>query len=183
VDDLKTIRIKNQETISKNEDEDDDETFDTQLEEVEDNEKEREEDDMNTSESEEDSQDGEIREEFPRRDTKTSSRVTQKNHPEELIIGDMNDGVHTRRQLLYQIEIALFSYVDPSSIKEACKDENWIKAMNEELDQIEKNQTWELVPRPKNKNVIGTKWAYKNKMNEDGQLIRNKARLVCKVYA
>jgi hypothetical protein len=46
------IRIKNQETISKNEDEDDDEKFDTQLEGVEKNEKEREEDDMDTSESE-----------------------------------------------------------------------------------------------------------------------------------
>ena len=102
VDNLKTIRIKNQETISKNKDENDDETFDTQLKEVEENEKEREEDDMDTSESEEDSQDGEIREEFPRRDTKTLSRITQKNHHEELIIGDMNDGVHIRRQLLYQ---------------------------------------------------------------------------------
>jgi hypothetical protein len=57
------------------------------------------------------------------------------------------------------------------------------KSMNEELDQIEKNQTWELVPRPKNKNVIGTKWVYKNKMNENGKVIRNKARLVCKGYA
>jgi hypothetical protein len=55
--------------------------------------------------------------------------------------------------------------------------------MNEELDQIEINQTWELVPRPKDKNVIGTKWVYKNKMNEDGQVIRNKARLVCKGYS
>ena len=55
--------------------------------------------------------------------------------------------------------------------------------MNEELDQIEKNQTWELVPRLKNKNVIGTKWVYKNKMNENGQVIRNKSRLVCKGYA
>ena len=56
---------------------------------------------MNMSEDEEDIKE-EIREEFPRRDTKTPSRMTQKNHPEELIIGDMNDGVHTRRQLLYQ---------------------------------------------------------------------------------
>ena len=55
--------------------------------------------------------------------------------------------------------------------------------MEEELDQIEKNETWELVPRPNNKNVIGTKWVFINKMNEDGQLIRNKARLVCKGYA
>ena len=55
--------------------------------------------------------------------------------------------------------------------------------MNEELDQIEKNNTRELVPRPKDKNVIGTKWVFRNKLNEDGQVTRNKARLVCKGYA
>ena len=55
--------------------------------------------------------------------------------------------------------------------------------MDEELDQIEKNETLELVPRPKNKNVIGTKWVFRNKLNEDGQVTRNKARLVCKGYA
>jgi hypothetical protein len=47
--------------------------------------------------------------------------------------------------------------------------------MDEELDQIEKNDTWELVPRPKDKNVIGTKWVYRNKLNEDGHVTRNKA--------
>jgi hypothetical protein len=55
--------------------------------------------------------------------------------------------------------------------------------MDEELDQIEKNDTWELVPRPKNKNVIGTKWLFRNKLNEDEKVTRNKARLVCKGYA
>jgi hypothetical protein len=55
--------------------------------------------------------------------------------------------------------------------------------MDEELDQIEKNDTWELVPRPKNNNVIGTKWVFRNKFNEDGQVTRNKARFVCKEYA
>ena len=55
--------------------------------------------------------------------------------------------------------------------------------MNEELDQIEKNETWELVPRPKDKNVIGTKRVFKNKFNQDGQVIRNKEILVCKGYA
>jgi hypothetical protein len=58
-----------------------------------------------------------------------------------------------------------------------------IKVMDEELDQIEKNDTWELVPRPKNKNVISTKWVFRNKLNEDGQVTRDKARLVCKGYA
>ena len=49
--------------------------------------------------------------------------------------------------------------------------------MNEELYQIEKNKTWELVPKPQDKNVIGMKWVFKNKVNENGQVIRNKARL------
>ena len=55
--------------------------------------------------------------------------------------------------------------------------------MNKEIEQIEKNKTWTLVPRPKDKNVIGTKWVFKNKLNEDGQVSRNKARLVCKGYS
>lgn len=55
--------------------------------------------------------------------------------------------------------------------------------MKEELNQIEKSGTWELVPRPKNKNVIGTKWVFKNKLNENGEIIRNKVKLVCKGYA
>ena len=48
---------------------------------------------------------------------------------------------------MYKREIALLSCIEPRSIKEACKDESWVKAMNEELDQIEKNKTWELVPK------------------------------------
>eukprot|EP00253_Pinus_taeda_P026048 PITA_26048 len=55
--------------------------------------------------------------------------------------------------------------------------------MNEELEKIEKNNTWELVPRPHDKNIIGTKSIFKNKLNENGEVIRNKARLVCKGYA
>ena len=74
---------------------------------------------------------------------------------------------------------SLLSQVEPKNVAEAVKDESWVKAMNEELDQIEKNQTWELVPRPSQKNVIGTKWVFKNKLDENGKIIRNKARLVC----
>ena len=88
----------------------------------------------------------------------------------------------TRRRLATN-EVCLISQVEPVSVIEACKDEYWLKAMEEELDQIEKNNTWTLVPQPKNKNVIGTKWVFRNKLNEDGQVIRNKARLVCKGYS
>lgn len=52
--------------------------------------------------------------------------------------------------------------------------------MNEEIDPIEKNNT--LVQRPKEKNVIGTKWVFRNKLNENGEVTRNKARLLCKGY-
>ena len=55
--------------------------------------------------------------------------------------------------------------------------------MNEEIEKIEKNKTWTLIPRPKDKNLIRTKWVFRNKLNEDGQVSRNKARLVCKGYS
>ena len=80
-------------------------------------------------------------------------------------------------------DVALLSLIEPEIFSQASKDPYWIKAMEEEMSQIEKNETWELVPRPKDKNIIGTKWVFKNKMNEDGQIIRNKARLVCKGYS
>ena len=42
--------------------------------------------------------------------------------------------------------------------------------MNEEIEQIEKNKSWTLVPRPKDENVIGKKLVFRNKLNEDGKL-------------
>jgi hypothetical protein len=55
--------------------------------------------------------------------------------------------------------------------------------MKDELDQIKKNNMWEMVHRPEDKNVIGSKWIFKNKLNEKGQVVRRKARLACKGYA
>jgi hypothetical protein len=58
----------------------------------------------------------------------------------------------TRRKIhsLKQTHLALLSTIEPNCFEEASKDEFWNKTMDEELDQIEKNDTWELVPRPKN---------------------------------
>ena len=50
--------------------------------------------------------------------------------------------------------------------------------MKEELNQIEKSKVWTLVPSPKGQSIIWTKWAFKNKFDESGKVIRNKARLV-----
>ena len=55
--------------------------------------------------------------------------------------------------------------------------------MNKEIEQIERNKTWSLVPKPKYKNVITTKWVFRKKLDENGEITRNKARLVCKGYA
>jgi hypothetical protein len=50
--------------------------------------------------------------------------------------------------------------------------------MQDELNQFEINDVWELVLRPKNQSIIGTKWVFRNKVNEHGIIVRNKARLV-----
>ena len=54
--------------------------------------------------------------------------------------------------------------------------------MHEELNQFVRNDVWELAPRPENVHVIGTKWIFKNKTDEDGEIIRNKSRLVDQGY-
>jgi hypothetical protein len=84
---------------------------------------------------------------------------------------------------LEQTHLALLSTIEPNCFEEAIKDEFSNKAMDEELDQTEENDTWELVPRPNSKNMIDTKWVFRNKLNEDRQFKRNKSRLVCKGYA
>ena len=121
-------------------------------------------------------------EDSPRHDTRDPSRRIQKSHPETQIISGKDVGVITRRKLTFN-EQTLLSVVEPKNLIEANKYDNWIKAMNEEMDQIEKSQTWELVSIPEGKNVIRTKWIFKNKLNEDGEVIRNKTKLVCKGYS
>jgi len=54
--------------------------------------------------------------------------------------------------------------------------------MQDELHQFERNQVWHLVPKPKDRTIIGTKWVFRNKLDEQGILTRNKARLVVQGY-
>jgi hypothetical protein len=65
-----------------------------------------------------------------------------------------------------QSHVVFLSMTEPKNFDEASQHDGYIRAMNEELDQIEKNNTWELVPRPEDNNVIDSKWVFKNKMNE-----------------
>ena len=75
---------------------------------------------------------------------------------------------------------AFVSITEPAKVDEAFLEPEWIQAMQEELHQFELNNVWELVKRPDpcKHNIIGTKWIYRNKQDENGLLVRNKARLV-----
>ncbi|GKA77652.1 retrovirus-related pol polyprotein from transposon TNT 1-94 [Tanacetum coccineum] len=61
-------------------------------------------------------------------------------------------------------------------------DHRWIKSMQDELNQFERLQVWELVPRPKGKNIIALKWIWKNKCDAENIVVQNKTRLVAKGY-
>ncbi|KAK1662065.1 hypothetical protein QYE76_050224 [Lolium multiflorum] len=67
---------------------------------------------------------------------------------------------------------------------EALEDSDWVEAMHEELNNFKRNKVWTLVEKPKEcRNVIGTKWIFKNKQDEFGNIVRNKARLVAQGFS
>nr|GEX69239.1 retrovirus-related Pol polyprotein from transposon TNT 1-94 [Tanacetum cinerariifolium] len=74
------------------------------------------------------------------------------------------------------------STAEPKNIKEAMADYAWIEAIQEELHQFDKLQVYELVDKPFGKTVIKLKWLWKNKKDEDQNVIHNKACLVAKGY-
>ncbi|GJY64123.1 retrovirus-related pol polyprotein from transposon TNT 1-94 [Tanacetum coccineum] len=109
-----------------------------------------------------------------------------KDHPLENIIGELQRPVSTRLQLHEQ---ALFCYydafltsVEPKNYKDALTQACWIEAMQEELNEFERLEVWELVPRPDKVMVITLKWIYKVKLDELGGILKNKARLVARGY-
>ena len=74
--------------------------------------------------------------------------------------------------------VDFLSKIKPKNSKETSTDDYWIIAMQEQLNQFERNEVWKLVPRPSDQSIIGTKWVFKNKADEQGNITRNKARLV-----
>ncbi|KAK2385091.1 putative mitochondrial protein [Trifolium repens] len=118
----------------------------------------------------------------PKATSKGPSVRVQKNHPLDLVIGNPEQGITTRRTNDVVANSCFVSLFEPKNVKEALTDEAWIEAMQEELNQFERSEVWDLVPRPEDVNVIGTKWVYKNKSDENGTVTRNKARLVAQGY-
>ncbi|GJZ32546.1 retrovirus-related pol polyprotein from transposon TNT 1-94 [Tanacetum coccineum] len=117
-----------------------------------------------------------------------SEHVTKwtKDHPLDNIIGELERPVSTRLQLheqaLFCYYDAFLSSVEPKTYKDALTQSCWIEAMQEELNEFERLEVWELVPRPDKVMVITLKWIYKVKLDEMGGILKNKARLVARGY-
>nr|GEW17582.1 hypothetical protein [Tanacetum cinerariifolium] len=105
-----------------------------------------------------------------------------KDHPLDNIISQLARPVSTRLQLheqaLFCYYDAFLTFVEPKTYKDALTQSCWIKAMQEELNEFERLEVWELVPRPDKVMVITLKWIYKVKLDELAGILKNKARLV-----
>nr|GEU49628.1 copia protein [Tanacetum cinerariifolium] len=75
-----------------------------------------------------------------------------------------------------------FKRREPKNVNEALGDESWIVTMQEELNQFISNDVWKLVPQPRNMTIIGTKWVFRNKLDENSVVSQNKAMLVAQGY-
>ncbi|GJU22548.1 putative ribonuclease H-like domain-containing protein [Tanacetum coccineum] len=130
--------------------------------------------------------------------TTPNTRI-HKDHLIKNVIGDVKSSVQTRRMTkptskqgflsaIYQekshntlntcLYACFLSQIEPISIAKALSESSWVEAMQEELMQFKFQHVWILVDLPIGKRVIGTKWVFKNKKDERGIVIRNKARLV-----
>ncbi|KAJ9560934.1 hypothetical protein OSB04_006094 [Centaurea solstitialis] len=115
---------------------------------------------------------------------------TQKNHPASQVIGDVASPMITRKQSREAGYVnphsgmltCFLSQNEPKKVTDAMKDPSWIEAMQEELLQFVLQHVWDLVDLPKGHRVIGTKWIFRNKSDERGVVIKNKARLVAQGY-
>ena len=116
-----------------------------------------------------------------------SSRI-KLNHPLEVIVGNMNEltlrkGVVDKCVANFVSYSCYLSQVEPTKVEETFQDESWVKAMHDELLQFQRNDVWTLVPRPEGEHIISTKWIFRNKTDEEGNVICNKARLVAQGYS
>jgi hypothetical protein len=98
----------------------------------------------------------------------------QVDHPASRIIGDMNERttrscVRNNSHFAHDVFVATF---EPKDIGHTLSDHNWVNSMHEELENFERNQVWELVDRPPGCKPIGTKWVWKNKEGEKGEVVR-----------
>ncbi|XP_023760732.1 uncharacterized mitochondrial protein AtMg00820-like [Lactuca sativa] len=108
-------------------------------------------------------------------------------------IGESSKRVLTRSQLkakqivlFSQVEYCMFnsfvSKIETKTMNATIDHSDWVLAMQDEIHDFERNRVWRLIPTPKDASVVGLKWVFRNKLEKEGNVIRNKARLVVKGY-
>jgi hypothetical protein len=112
-------------------------------------------------------------------------RRVKVDHPPSRIIGDMNERT-TQSRVRNNSHFAHAAFVttfEPKDIGHTLSDHNWVNSMRDELENFERNQVWELVDPPPGCKAIGTKWVWKNKEGEKGEVVKNKSRLVAQGFS
>jgi hypothetical protein len=108
----------------------------------------------------------------------------QNVHPPQQIIGNLNERV-TRpswsAHLSYFSNTLFVALFEPRDVGHALSKLSWVNAMHEKLENFERNQVWTLVEPPRDVNAIETKWVFKNKHGEDGEVVRTRLALLLKV--
>jgi hypothetical protein len=107
------------------------------------------------------------------------------DHLASRIIGDEKEHttwsrVQNNSHFAHAAFVATF---EPKDIGHTLSDQNWVNSMHEELENFERNQVWELVDPPPGCKPIGTKWVWKNKEGEKGEVVKNKSRLVAQGFS
>ncbi|KAJ9566686.1 hypothetical protein OSB04_002652 [Centaurea solstitialis] len=123
----------------------------------------------------------------------TTDESSSGNQSGVLAVHDENDA--SNNQQAYEMDkrstknvdnLILFggflSDFESSDVHQALSDPDWVWAMQEELAEFERNKVWRLVTRPWGKSIIGLKWIFRNKKDENDLITRNKAWLVAKGY-
>nr|GFB27155.1 Gag-Pol polyprotein [Tanacetum cinerariifolium] len=116
----------------------------------------------------------------------THLRKWSKDHPSDNVIGNPSCPLSTRKQLatnsLWCLYNFVLSKVEPKNVKTAMDEACWFRAMKKEIYEFDRLQVWELVLKTDSVIIIALKWIYKVKLDEYGDVLKNKARLVGNGY-
>ncbi|GJR23759.1 putative ribonuclease H-like domain-containing protein [Tanacetum coccineum] len=118
----------------------------------------------------------------PKSAVQTRSKVQHKSGAHALLSHTQKQQRNNHKDQQHCLFACFLSQEEPKKIAEALQDDSWVQAMQEELLQFKLQQVWVLVDLPHGMKVIGTKWVYRNKRDERGVVVRNKARLVAQGY-
>nr|GEW84765.1 putative ribonuclease H-like domain-containing protein [Tanacetum cinerariifolium] len=108
----------------------------------------------------------------------TRSKVKKNSKTYALVSYIQKQQRNNHKNFQHCLFACFLSQIKPKKISQALEDKSWVDAMQQELLQFQIQKVWILVDLPFGKKAIGTKWFCRNKKDERGVVVRNKALLV-----